>query len=103
MSMQEQIRDKLRSLFLLDYVMVENESHQHSSGKGGESHFKVTMVSSDFEGHSLISRHRLVQSVLVPFMSQIHALGLHTYTPKEWQERGEHSPDSPKCAGGSKS
>ena len=34
--------------------------------------------------------------------NDIHALALHTYLPKEWQDLNSNSPESPNCMGGSK-
>jgi BolA protein len=30
----------------------------------------------------------------------VHALALHTYTPDEWLEKRNETPDSPNCLGG---
>jgi BolA protein len=32
----------------------------------------------------------------------VHALALHTFSPEEWQQRGEQAQASPECKGGSK-
>ena len=82
------------------FIEVENESHLHVSGKGSDSHFKITLVSSLFEGKSLVARHRMVQSAVKPLTDGVvHALGIHTYTPEEWQLRGAVAPESPTCSG----
>lgn len=98
MSLESQIRQTLMSGLSLDVLEIENESHQHA-GPATESHFKVVMVSPDFEGLSKVKRHQAVYRVLGDLMSQFHALGLHTYSPEEWKAL-EVVPASPKCAGG---
>ncbi len=100
--MQQQIEQILKDTFSPQVMYVDNESHLHSSGKGSNSHFKITLVSDAFEGKPLLARHRAVQAELKGKTEGVHALGLHTYTPTEWQARGEIEPDSPACAGGGK-
>lgn len=100
MSVQVAIEQRLMTAFVPERLLVENESHQHSSGKGSESHFKVTLVSAAFEGMALLARHRAVQAAVKDVTASVHALGLHIYTPAEWQARGGEVPDSPRCAGG---
>ena len=102
MSMQATIEQKLASEFSTDYLQVDNESHMHNVAPGSESHFKVTIVSESFADQMLIKRHRMVNSALRQELQQIHALALHTLTPKEWQERGGQVAASPKCRGGGK-
>ncbi len=102
MSMQATIEQKLASEFDTDYLQVDNESHMHNVAPGSESHFKVTIVSESFADQMLIKRHRMVNSALRQELQQIHALALHTLTPKEWQERGGQVATSPKCRGGGK-
>ncbi len=101
MDMDEQITALLSEALTPDFVEVDNESYLHSSGKGGNSHFKITVVSDAFDGMGLVARHRKVQQLVAPItLGVVHALGIHTYTPTEWQERGYDIPDSPTCAGG---
>ena len=63
-SMAERVESKLRATLTPTHLEVINESHLHSSGPGAESHFKVIIVSSVFEGKSLIDQHRLVNAAL---------------------------------------
>lgn len=100
MSLEEAIMQCLTTDLSPDFIEVDNESHLHSSGKGGNSHFKVTLVSDAFNGLSLVARHRKVQQVVAPVTDGVvHALGIHTYTPDEWKQRGYEIPESPTCAG----
>ena len=101
-SMQATIERKLADRFDAAYLAVENESHRHNVAPGSESHFKVTIVSADFDDTVLIQRHRLVNAALADELGQIHALALHTLTPAEWQARGGVVADSPNCRGGGK-
>ena len=102
MSMQSIIEDKLATEFEVEYLSVENESHMHNVAPGSESHFKVTIVSPSFDDEMLIKRHRRVNQTLAQEIEQIHALALHTLTPREWEARGGVVAASPKCRGGGK-
>jgi len=96
-SIHQQIEQILQDNFQPEELLVENESHMHA-GPATESHFKVVLVSSQFDGLSKVKRQQAVYRALGELMQQFHALGLHTYTPDEWQAV-EQAPASPKCAG----
>jgi len=98
--MQQMIFTELKAAFDPSYLTVENESHRHNVPPGSESHFKVTIATTAFEGRRLIQRHQAVNRALKEVLALIHALALHTYTPVEWQGRGEAAPQSPNCLGG---
>ncbi len=101
MSVEQDIITKLNTSFELAYLEVLNESHMHNVPKDSETHFKVTIVSSDFEGKRLIQRQRLVNQLLSEELAgPVHALAQHTYTLKEWNKKHGVSPDSPNCLGG---
>jgi len=53
---------------------------------GGGDHYQVTVVSSKFEGLTLVKQHQLVYGAVRDAMSSeaIHALALKTYTPADW-------------------
>lgn len=96
------IEDKLRAALTLERLEVENESHNHSR-PGTQTHFRVLVVSADFDGLRLIQRHQRIYQLLDEEMKGgIHALTMHTFTPAEWQQRGEQAAASPNCRGGSK-
>jgi BolA protein len=103
MSVQADIERKLAEGIQPLHMQVENESSNHNVPPGSESHFKVVLVSNDFDGKNLLARHRLVNTVLADELkSKIHALALHTYTESEWQAQNGDAPMSPPCLGGSK-
>lgn len=102
MTTQAVIESRLKSAFSIEYLDVSNESHMHNVAPGSESHFKVTIVSDDFDDLMLIKRHRLVNNVLVEEIQEIHALALHTLTPAEWSQKQGKVAASPKCRGGGK-
>jgi len=104
MNIESTIEQKLLTAFSPLHLDVVNESHQHNVPQGSESHFKVIIVSKNFEGERLIKRHRAINQLLATELSEhIHALALHTYTEKEWHDYyADKVPLSPKCLGGSR-
>jgi len=104
MTIAAAIEEKLLSAFSPLHLDVINESSNHNVPPGSESHFKVTIVSKDFEDERLIKRHRAVNSVLSEELAEkIHALALHTYTEKEWRDYyADNMPLSPNCLGSGK-
>lgn len=53
-----------------------------SDGCGGK--FNVIIVSKEFEGKSILQRHRLVNSTLAEELKTIHAFSQKTFTPEQW-------------------
>ena len=88
MRVQTNIREKLTQAFSPEQLNVEDESHKHAGHAGarpqGESHFKVTIVSSAFEGLNRVDRQRRIYAVLdEDLKTDIHALALVVKTPAE--------------------
>ena len=86
MSRQMRIKEKLLENFEVDRLDVidESESHRGHAGfqEGGESHFRVRLVSADFKGLSRIARHRAVHAAIgKELLAEIHALALDLSTP----------------------
>ena len=51
-------------------------------------HFEALIVSSAFEGKSLLEQHQMVMPLLQNhFEENLHAFSLKTLTPKEWAEK----------------
>lgn len=95
MSKPEEILTALQSLNP-EHLELLDESHTHA--KGYESHYKVIIVSTLFQGLNSLKRHQQVYAAMGPLMQRIHALAIHTYTPDEWSTQGV-APLSPVCAG----
>ena len=101
MSVQAQMEEKLASALAPAYLEVVNESSGHNVPPGSESHFKVVMVASAFEGETRIARQRRVNKLLADELAgPVHALAQHLYTAEEWQRRHGAVPESPACLGG---
>ena len=98
---KDKIEQKLTTEMSSLFVEVINESPNHNVPDGAESHFKVTVVSDDFENMRLVQRHQLIYKVLSEEMKLIHAIAIHPFTKIEWDENNQSSSKSPDCLGGS--
>jgi len=104
MLVKHTIEQKLADALELAHLDVVNESNNHNVPANSETHFKVNLVSTTFEGKKLIERHRMVNHILADELAgPVHALAIHTYTPAEWQKRHGEAPMSPPCLGGESS
>jgi acid stress-induced BolA-like protein IbaG/YrbA len=58
---------------------------------GGGDHLQAIVISSQFEGKTLVKQHQLVYGALQQAMATeaIHALALKTYTPEAWKATGQ--------------
>lgn len=66
----------------------DSASHAGHAGNTGGSHYNVTIVSQDFDGLSLIKRHRLVYEAAGELMTHgIHALSIQAKTPAEFAQK----------------
>ncbi len=93
MRIEDTIRDKLAQAFAPLNLTVENESAKHAGHSGardhlgrvtGETHFRVVIVSHQFEGKTLVDRHRLVNAILQNELAgPVHALAIKALTPAE--------------------
>ena len=103
MVIQTSIEHKIQGALQPVFLEVANESHMHNVAPGSESHFKVTVVSHEFDGKLPVARHRILNRLLAEELAgTVHALSLHTYTPEEWQDKNGEVRNSPPCMGGSK-
>lgn len=101
MSIQEVVESRIAANIDCQHLDVVNESNQHNVPAGSESHFRVVLVSSEFEDEKLIDRHRRINKLLADLLAtEIHALSLHVYTEEEWRNKHGDAPMSPPCHGG---
>ena len=69
-------------------LTVEDESHQHMGHagwrEGGETHFRIDVVSPAFERKSRVERHRMVNAAVAEaFERGLHALAIRAKAPGE--------------------
>jgi len=82
------ISRKLIEAFHPESINVIDESHQHAGHAGhrpgGQTHFRVYIVSVAFKGKTRIERHRMINGMLADELSGgIHALAIHAAAPGE--------------------
>jgi BolA protein len=87
-SIKQRITQKLHAEFDPAQIEVLDESHQHHghSGwrEGGETHFRVRLVTPRFTGISRVDRHRLINTLLAEELKdRVHALALELKAPGE--------------------
>ena len=88
MSLKDLITRTLEERFAPTHLVVTDESHRHHGHagwrEGGETHFRLDIVSAAFQGKSRIERHRLVNEILAPaFERGLHALAIKARAPGE--------------------
>jgi len=71
------------------HIDIHDDSASHAGHAGtqesGGGHFYATIVSSAFEGRTLVQRHQLVYEALGDMMrTDIHALSIKAFTPTEF-------------------
>ena len=87
MSVAASIRERLAVLEPIQLDLVD-ESAQHAghagAQPGGETHWRLTIVSPRFCGQSTVARHRMVYQALGGLMQNpIHALAITARAPQE--------------------
>lgn len=98
MKIQTLLESKLQEGLQPIILKVINESPNHNVPEGGESHFRVLIVSDKFSGLNLIKRHQMVHNLIAEQIKEkIHAFSQQALTPKEFEERGGVLPSTPPC------
>ena len=87
MTVAEEIRSRLGEFAPVQMDLVD-ESAKHAghagAAPGGNTHWKLTIVSAAFIGKSTVARHRMIYQALGDLMQQpIHALAINARAPGE--------------------
>ncbi|MBI4367278.1 MAG: BolA family transcriptional regulator [Deltaproteobacteria bacterium] len=82
------ITKKLTEAFTPQSLNVEDESHRHEghsgSKPGGQTHFRVYIVSNAFKNKTRLERHRMINAALAAELAGgVHALAIHAAAPGE--------------------
>jgi BolA protein len=88
MNTRDAITNRLREAFTPESLDVTDESHLHEGHAGhrpgGETHFRVYIVSPAFQGKSRIERHRMINATLAGELAGgVHALAIKAQAPGE--------------------
>ncbi|KAI4355122.1 hypothetical protein L6164_003926 [Bauhinia variegata] len=86
--MKEKLEKELSPVELdIEDISYQHAGHAGAKGSDGETHFNLKVVSKEFEGKSLIKRHRLIYHLLQDeLQSGLHALSIVAKTPSEVNE-----------------
>jgi len=87
MSIATEIRRRLDALAPLRLELLD-ESAKHAghagAAPGGNTHWKLTIVSAAFAGKATVARHRMIYEALDALMQNpIHALSISARAPEE--------------------
>lgn len=82
------MENALRNTLAPVHFALTDESAKHAghagARPGGETHYRVVIVSAAFEGQTRVARQRLVYQALdEEFRTGLHALSLNLKTPRE--------------------
>ena len=88
MTVKSVIENKLAEGLKPRRLSIVDESHKHAGHAGhrpgGETHFRVYVVSESFRGKSRLERHRMVNETLAgELQGGVHALAIHANAPGE--------------------
>lgn len=87
-SLKDWMTDTLTGRFSPSSLTVIDESHRHEGHggwrEGGETHYRIEIVSAAFEGTGRVDRHRMINEALADaFKSSLHALSIQAKAPSE--------------------
>lgn len=85
MQTSDQMRELLQTL-QPQHIEIIDDSALHAGHAGAREggHYRLLIVSAQFEGKKTMERHRMVYAVLAALMkSGIHALSITAKTPTE--------------------
>ena len=87
MSMADEIRSRL-SVLEPEALELTDQSALHEghagAAPGGNTHWRLVIVSPAFSGRNTVARHRMVYDALRDLMNRpIHALEIHARAPGE--------------------
>ncbi|MEM7301535.1 MAG: BolA family protein [Pseudomonadota bacterium] len=89
MSVIESITDKLQAEFSPTHLEVINESHLHAGHQpgfdgAGESHIRIRIVASAFDGMNRVARHRTINALVQDEIDRgLHAVAIDAKSPTE--------------------
>jgi BolA family transcriptional regulator, general stress-responsive regulator len=87
-NMATRLQKKLEAALSPLSLTIEDESAKHAghagAREGGETHFRIRIVSQSFAGLSRVERQRKVYAAVAEELAErVHALSLVTLTPDE--------------------
>ncbi|MBY0341470.1 MAG: BolA family transcriptional regulator [Rhodocyclaceae bacterium] len=85
MQTSDKMRELLQTLQPQSIEIIDDSAlHAGHAGAREGGHYRLTIVSAQFEGRKTMERHRMVYAALASLMqSGIHALNISAKTPAE--------------------
>lgn len=88
MSIAENMKTKLEAEFLPLHLEILDESSKHAghagARPGGETHFRLYIVSDAFAGCNRVARQRMIMTCLqAELADRVHALSIKALSPDE--------------------
>jgi len=88
MTIEQEIKKIIEAQFTPTHLEVINESHKHAGHAGddgsGQTHFKLIVVSTGFQGLSRVERQKEVNKTLISLFDRgLHALSMRLLSPEE--------------------
>jgi len=82
------ITQKLTDALAPQSLKVDDESHLHAGHaghrEGGQTHYRVYIVSDAFKNKTRLERHRMINGILSDELAGgVHALAIHATAPGE--------------------
>lgn len=89
MGFASQLEERLTAAFSPESLEIINESHLHAGHQekfdgSGETHLRIRIVSSAFEGMNRVERHRLINALAADAIAAgLHAMAVEARAPSE--------------------
>ena len=87
----ERIKNLLESNLNIHSISIDDLSYKHKNHNNeGGGHYKINLISDDFENISLLDRHKKIYIILKDMIKkEIHAVSLNLLTVKEYSKKSE--------------
>jgi len=87
----ERIKSLLESNLNIHSISIDDLSNKHKNhNHDGGGHYKINLISDDFENISLLDRHKKIYIILKDMIKkEIHAVSLNLSTVKEHSKKSE--------------
>ena len=85
---KNKILELIKTKLTVEHISIDDltSKHQHHKQSTGGGHYKLIVVSNDFNNLNLIKRHKLIYTILKDMLqNEIHALSMITQTTKEYK------------------
>ena len=86
----DSMKRRLCQVFDVAHLEIIDESHKHvgHAGAKGGGHYRLTLVSKDFEGKKSLERQRMIMNVFKDDIPHhIHAISIKALSLKEFQSK----------------